>query len=183
MPAYSGKAQPFLDAIANSVFESTEFRNWLIQGTSAEAEYLNSSVLRDEQREVRWKNKPTKQPFWANYWCGLDSRCTCRVEGSKGLESDAIFFLRNNADRTLAMHMEFKHADEPFQYGQAECYPLRAKCFSETHSTRKTLNTHQDWITILVCGDEALCDKETENFSRVISHRELDIKIPDYPPR
>jgi hypothetical protein len=92
MPAYSGKAQPYLDAIAASVFTSREVRNWLIKGTPAEANYVGSSVLTEEQRALRWRAKPTKQPFWANYWCGPDSRCSCRIDGSKGLESDAIFF-------------------------------------------------------------------------------------------
>lgn len=181
MPAYSGKAQPFLDAIAKNVFESHEFRDWFIQGTPVEADYKGASVLVDEQRNVRWKTQPTKQPFWANYWCGRDSKCTCRVEGSKGLESDAIFFLRNNAERTLAIHVEFKHTAEPFQFGQAECYPLRAKCFSETHSSRSTLNAHQDWATILICGDDALDENEIQNFSKVITHREIATKVPDYP--
>lgn len=181
MPAYSGKAQPFLDAIADGVFASSEFRDWIIQGTSAESTYQGASVLFDEQRIVRWKKKRTKQPFWANYWCGRDGNCDCRVEGSKGLESDAIFFLRNSADRTLAIHVEFKHASEHFQIGQPECYPLRAKCFSETHSTRETLNAHDDWITVLFCGVNAMTDGRVENFCRVITHNEVVSKLPDYP--
>src|SRR5580658_10099968 len=103
MPAYSGKAQPYLDAIARGVFASSQVRIWLIKGTSAEPEYNDSTVLIDEQRAVRWRTKPTKQPFWANYWCGRDSRCTCRIEGSKGLESDAIFFFRNASVHVLAV--------------------------------------------------------------------------------
>lgn len=181
MPAYSGKAQPFLDAIANSIFRSSEFRDWIIQGTSAAESYQGASVLHDEQRDVRWKKRQTKQPFWANYWCGLDSKCTCRIEGSKGLESDAIFFLRNTANRILAVHVEFKHSLEPFQFGQPDCYPLRAKCFSETHSSRDTLNAHDDWITVLFCGDDALSDDGINNFCRVITHSDAAQKIPTYP--
>ena len=83
LPAYSGKAQPYLDAIAESVFASQTVRDWLIIGTPAERAFTGASVLIDEQRAVRWTTKETKQPFWANYWCGRDSRCTCRIEGSK----------------------------------------------------------------------------------------------------
>ena len=76
------------------------------------------------------------QPFWANYCCGRDSRCTSRIEGSKGLESDAIFFFRNSSHRVLAVHVEFKHPNEPFGFGQPDAYPLRAACFTKTHLER-----------------------------------------------
>lgn len=172
MPAYSGKAQPYLDAIAESVFKSTDVRDWLITGTPAEASYVGSEVLIDEQRAVRWRTKPTKQPFWANYWCGLDSRCTCRIEGSRGLESDAIFFFRNHLNRVLAVHIEFKHPGESFGFGQPEAYPLRAACFTKTFQTRPTLNSHHDWTTVLFCGSESLSDERLSHFQRVITHRE-----------
>ena len=53
MPAYSAKAQPYLDVIAASVFRSQDVRDWLIKGTPAEANYTGSDVLIDEQRAVR----------------------------------------------------------------------------------------------------------------------------------
>jgi hypothetical protein len=138
MPAYSGKAQPYLDAIAASVFTSQEVRNWLIKGTPAEANYAGSSVLTEEQRALRWQAKPTKQPFWANYWCGPDSRCSCRIDGSKGLESDAIFFFRNSSRRVLAVHVEFKHVNEAFSFGQ----PGAARCGGRIRSSTCALVTH-----------------------------------------
>jgi hypothetical protein len=100
MPGYSSKPQPYLDAIADGVFTSQEVRDWLISGTPAETSFSGATVLVDEQRVVRWKSKPTKQPFWANYWCGRDTNCTCRLQGSKAIESDAIFFLRNTSIRS-----------------------------------------------------------------------------------
>jgi hypothetical protein len=36
MAAYSEKAQPYLDAIAASVFASQDVRDWMIAGTPAE---------------------------------------------------------------------------------------------------------------------------------------------------
>jgi hypothetical protein len=181
MHAYSEKAQPFLDAIAESVFTSQGFRDWLIRGTPVEQQFTGSSVLIDEQREVRWRSKPTKQPFWANYWCGLDSRCTCRIDGSKGLESDAIFFFRNKSNCVLAVHVEFKHPRESFGFGQPEAYPLRAACFAKTYQKRSTLNAHQDWTAIIFCGAEALSDPRLSNFHRVISHSEAAKMIVRYP--
>lgn len=165
MPAYSGKAQPYLDAIAESVFTSQDVRDWLIAGTPAEANYAKSDVLIDEQRAVRCRVKPTKQPFWANYWCGRDSRCTCRIDGSKGLESDAIFFFRNSSSRILAVHVEFKHRNEAFGFRQPEAYPLRAACFAKTHHERSTLNAHHDWTTAIFCGAEALSDQRLSHFN------------------
>src|SRR5690242_2529465 len=109
MHGYSAKAQSYLDAIAEGVFTSRLVRDWLISGTPFERSYFGSDALIDEQRDVRWYRKQTKQPFWANYHCGKDSACTCRIPGSKGLESDAVFFLRNNLSRVLAVHVEFKH--------------------------------------------------------------------------
>ena len=181
MPAYSGKAQPNLDAIAEGVFSSIGFRNWIIEGTSAAAKYHDALPLIDEQRDVRWAKKPTKQPFWANYWCGRDTRCTCRVYGSKGLESDAIFFLKNENWRRLAIHVEFKHSREQFSFGQAACYPLRADCFSKTHQQRSTLNAHEDWITVIFCDDAALRKEELECFDRIIRHSDAAGYLAGWP--
>jgi hypothetical protein len=181
MPAYSGKAQPYLDAIAEGLFASQEIRDWLLVGTSMAEQYTGAKVLIDEQRAVRWRVKPTKQPFWANYWCGRDSRCTCRIEGSKGLESDAIFFLRNDLARVLAVHVEFKHTGEAFSYGQPEAYPLRAACFAKTYHERPTLNRHDHWMTVLFCGEETLIDQRLTYFQRVITHGEAARMIRAYP--
>jgi hypothetical protein len=181
MPAYSSKAQPYLDAIAGGIFASETVRDWLIKGTPVEAEYLGADALFDEQRKVRWQKSQTKQPFWANYWCGKDSRCTCRIEGSKGLESDAIFFLRSRSERVLAVHVEFKHAYEAFGYGQPEAYPLRADCFARTYHTRATINPHRDWTTVLFCGEDSLSDERISNFQRVITHSEAAAMIAGYP--
>jgi hypothetical protein len=181
MPAYSGKAQPYLDAIAKNVFTSQRVRDWLIKHTPVEGEYAGSEVLLDEQRAVRWQTKPTKQPFWANYWCGRDSRCTCRIEGSRGLESDAIFFFRNALNRVLAVHVEFKHKKEAFGFGQPEAYPLRAACFAKTYHHRPTVNAHHDWTTVLFCGSDSLSDPRLSHFHRVITHEEAALMIGDYP--
>jgi len=191
MSGYSAKAQPYLNAIAESVFTSQEVRDWLIKGTPMEANYLGSDVLIAEQEAVRWAKRRTKQPCWANYFCGLDSRCTCRIEGSKSLESDAIFFFRNrqptkkhegDSSRVLAVHIEFKHPREPFKFGQPEGYPLRAACFVKTHQMRETLNEHHDWTTVIFCDAESVLDQRVlSNFQRRITHDEAAGLIGGYP--
>lgn len=95
-PCIARSCPLLMSRTAESVFTSQDVKDWLIKGTPVEVDYVGSRVLIDEQRVVRWRAKPTKQPFWANYWCGRDSSCTCRIEGSKGLESDAIFFFSNS---------------------------------------------------------------------------------------
>ena len=181
MPGYSSKAQPYLDVIAEAVFQSVEVRDWLIRGTPAEAHYRAADVLVDEQRAVRWRSRKTTQPFWANYFCGRDAACTCRIQGSRALETDAMFFLRNGSGRVLAIHIEFKHPYEAFQFGQPEGYPLRAECFARTYQSRPTINAHQDWATVLFCGGEALADPRVKCFQRVITHDEAAGVIPGWP--
>jgi hypothetical protein len=181
MPAYAEKAQPYLDAIADAVFNSQGVRDWLIKGTSAESTYAGSRVLIDEQRAVRWRQKATKQPYWANYFCGRDSRCTCRIAGGKGLESDAIFFFRNSSKQILAVHVEFKHPNERFTFGQPEAYPLRAACFVKTWRERPTLNAHDDWTTVIFCDVKSVSDYTRTYFQRVITHDETGQMIATYP--
>jgi hypothetical protein len=181
MPAYSGKAQPYLDAIAASFFSSQAVRDWIVFGTSAASTYTGAKPLGDEQRDKRWIKGRTKQPFWANYWCGLDRRCICRIPGSKGLESDAIFFMRNQERRVLALHVEFKHPREPFQFGQPESYPRRAACFVKTWKNRSSINEHHDWATVIFCGSDALSDSRMVHFQRIITHEEARKVIAAYP--
>ena len=88
------------------------------------------------------------------------------------LSSDAIFFFRNSSRRVLAVHVEFKHVNEAFSFGQPEAYPLRAACFAKTYHERPTLNAHDDWTTIIFCGAELLSDKRLSCFQRIITHRE-----------
>jgi hypothetical protein len=173
MSDYSAKAQPYLNVIAANVFLSQVFRDWLIVGTPAEAIYQGSSVLVDEQRAVRWRRKPTKQPFWSNYHCGLDAACKCRIPESKALESDAIFYFQNVSGRTLALHIEFKHRSELLKYGQSEAYPLRAMCFQERVLYGHPYSiAHDDWALAIFCDEDSLNDPRVQKFQRKISHVE-----------
>jgi hypothetical protein len=181
MAGYSAKAQPYLNAVAEGIYSSRQIRDWLIKGTPAELTYTGAHVLIEEQQAVRWAKKPTKQPFWANYFCGRDSLCECRIEGSKSLESDAIFFLRNASARVLAVHVEFKHPNESFGFGQPEGYPLRAACFATGTYRPTTVNGHHDWTTVIFCGAECLSDPRLSHFHRVITHSEAAIMISAYP--
>jgi hypothetical protein len=101
---------------------------------------------------------------------------------AKRAESDAIFFLENQANRVLAIHIEFKRVNELFAPGQAEAYPMRAACFAKTHESRPTLNAHHDWATVLFCGPEKLADPRLASFQRVITHGQAAAMLAGYPP-
>jgi hypothetical protein len=92
MPAYSGKAQPYLDAIAGGVFTSQDVRDWLIAGTPVGADYAGSSALIDEQRAVRWRIKATKQPCWANYCADATTAALAGSKAAKDLNPTPFSF-------------------------------------------------------------------------------------------
>lgn len=181
MSPYSARALPFLTAIAENIFVSQDARNWIIQGTPAATDYTDAEVLIDEQRALRCRGRAPKQPFWANYWCGRDRHCTCRIEGSRALESDAIFFFRNHHGRVLAVHVEFKCRGEQFLFGQPEAYPLRAACFARTHQQRPKVNAHDDWVTVIFCDKASLGEPRLSNFQRIITHDEAAQILARYP--
>ncbi|MXW93089.1 MAG: hypothetical protein F4114_12210 [Rhodospirillaceae bacterium] len=175
---YSDKAQPYLDAIANAVFSEQSARDWLVARTHHTPAYNGARSLHREQHALRPK---TKQPFYCNYWCGKDARCTCRIAGSKSLETDAMFFLEAGSGRRLAAHVEFKHPGEPLRLGQAEGYPLRAACWADRDRCPGTVLPHDDWLTVIFCGDTEIDDRSVDPFDRRIGHSEARATIPGYP--
>ncbi len=86
------------------------------------------------------------------------------------MEIDALFFLRNTAGRTIALHIEMKRDREPLSIGQAEAYRPRAACFRDQRRVRKTLLAHDDFITVLFCGVGTDIRLVERHFDRVILH-------------
>ncbi len=175
---YSRRAQPFLDAIAEAVFSGQAVRDWLVAETRHAQVYIGARSLHREQARLR---PNTKQPFYCNYWCGKDSRCTCRVAGSRSLETDAMFFLEAESGRRLGVHVEFKHVSEPLLPGQAEGYPLRADCWARRDKRPGTVVPHDDWLTVIFCGDAETGELAVAPFDRRIGHGEARKMIPGYP--
>ncbi len=174
----SPKAQPYLDAIAAAVFASQQVRDWLVAGTSLAQAYAGAKSLHEEQQRLR---PGTKQPFYCNYWCGKDSDCTCRVEGSRSLETDAMFFLEAVSGRRLGVHVEFKHPGESLGFGQAEGYPLRAACWADSGRCPRRVVPHHDWLAAISCGDAEAHSGPVAPFDRRIGHGEARRVIPNYP--
>ena len=176
--SYSSKAQPYLGAIAEAIFSKQAVRDWLVAETRHAHVYTSAKSLHQEQERLR---PNTKQPFYCNYFCGKDSRCTCRIEGSGSLETDAMFVLEAGSGRRLGLQAEFQHAGEPLLFGQAEGYPLRADCWACRSPRPKPVVPHDDWLTVIFCGDAETHEQAFAPFDRRIGHGEARKMIPDYP--
>ena len=182
MAKYSGKAQPYLDAIADAVFSQEKVRNWLLAGTRHEFAYANARCLDDEQKACRGN---IKAQFYSNYWCH-----TCKEETNCGVkrivdhprvETDMMAFLESDKGRRLAIHIEFKRDGERFSSGQATAYPLRAECWAKNGYGPRSVMAHQDWLTVIFCGDNMKGSSEVAPFDRRISHSEARSMIVHYP--
>ena len=174
--SYSFRAQPFLDAIADAVFSRQTVRDWLVAETHHAQVYTGAVSLHEQQERLR---PGTKLPFYCTYFCGKDPRCTCRIEGSRSLETDAMFFLEAGSGRRLGVHVEFKHAGESLRPGQADGYRLRADCW--VHHCPRTVVPHDDWLTVIFCGDAETQEPAETPFDRRIGHLEARKMIPGYP--
>ena len=174
---YSYKALPYLDAIATGVFSEQSVRDWLVATTRHASAYEGARSLHLDQQSIR----PKPERYYCTYHCGKDSNCTCRIDGSKSLETDAMFFLEALSGRRLGVHVEFKHPGERFGFGQAEGYPLRAACWADRVRCPGTVLPHDDWLTVIFCGDAEIHDRSVAPFDRRIGHSEACGVIPGYP--
>ena len=178
MAGYSDRAQPYLDALARAAFDAASVRDWLLSGTQHAGTYAGARSLHNEQFALR---PNTKQPFYCNYWCGRDTRCTCRPEGSRGLESDLMLFLENAAGRRLGLHLEFKAPGERLSFGQAQAYRMRAACWSSGAYRPRSVMPHQDRACVIVCRRLEHDARELTHFDRVIDHTDAAAFIPGWP--
>lgn len=178
MSAYSMRAQPYLDALAAAVFSSDAARDWLVAGTCWDAAYRGAQSLHAEQAARR---KPMRQPFYCNYWCGLDSRCACRIEGAKGLETDMMVFLQAPTGRRLGISIEMKAPGDRLRPGQAACYRLRAACWCQGTTGYSAIVPHDDWMTAIICPDADLGGTDIAHFDRAIGHGEAVQRVAGWP--
>ncbi len=174
----SHTAQPYLDAIAAAIHAGQDIRDWLVAGTRGDA-WRGALSLHDRQHALRRKGQ--KQPFYCNYHCGLDSRCTCRPDGTTALETDLMAFLAHDTGKVLALHLEFKHHREPLKPGQAAAYPMRAACWARGDHCPRTVMPHDAWMTVIVCDPAFHPAAELAHFDRVLSHADAATRIPGWP--
>jgi hypothetical protein len=120
-----------------------------------------------------------KNPYWFNYWCGKDKRCACRI--GTGIETDILLIFDCINGRRLGLHIEVKRPGEMLGDGQAESYPRRAACWANPNTRPKTVPSHHDFLTMLVCGRDLASDIRLRHFDKVVFHDEIAKQIQLYP--
>jgi hypothetical protein len=165
--SYSPVATRFLEDICYAAFDSQRVRDWLVEGTSKAKEFSGAASLHREQADRRGA---IKGPFFTNYWWGDGVIGSCRPEGSKACEVDAMLFLAAGTGGRLAIHMEHKSAGERFSFGQAEAYPMRAERFADRRFCPRQLVPHDQWLTLIFCDDAEVGSASLAPFRRQIGH-------------
>jgi hypothetical protein len=180
---YQLAVQPYLDAIARGIQNHAASRAFILQETEYQQSYADAKPLWQEQWKKRDPGNSLKCPFWSNYWYNPCHSCNCRIDGSVSMEIDAIFFLRNGAGKTMAIHIEIKRDYEPLSLGQAEAYRPRAACYRDQRRVRRGILAHDHFVTVLVCGNGPDVHSAERHFDRVISHANAREMFPGYPTK
>ena len=94
-----------------------------------------------------------------------------------------MFFLQSTEGKRLAVHIEMKRDRESLSIGQAEAYRPRAACFRDQRRERKTLLSHDHFITVIFCGIGTDIPLIERYFDRVILHEDARNFFPEYPIR
>jgi hypothetical protein len=178
---YQLAAQPYLDAIARGIQRQAASRAFLLWKTEYQHSYSDAEPLWQEQWKKRDPRDSLKCPFWSNYSYNPCQSCNCRIDGSASMEIDAMFFLRNSAGKTMAIHIEVKRHHEPLLHGQAEAYRLRAACYRDQRRVRRGIIAHDHFITVLVCGAGKDVHSAKNYFDRVILHEDAREVFLGYP--
>jgi hypothetical protein len=179
MTPYSDAELRYARPVAEAILADKYFRGWLLAGTPHQETYSNAEPLGDIQAALR--SKGMKNPYWFNYWCGKDSRCTCRI--GTGIETDVLVVLDSFKERRLAIHIEIKRPGDTLGSGQAESYPRRAACWADPATKPGTVPAHEDFVTILICGKDLESDTRVSAFDKVIFHDAIAERLTIYPER
>ena len=177
MASYSASELRYARPLANALLVSGLFRQWFFSGTRHENDVLMARPLGDLQLQLR--SPGIKNPYWFNYWCGKDKRCSCRV--GTGIETDILLLWEVGNARRLALHIEVKRPGDCLGDGQAESYPRRAACWSTPATKPQTVPAHDQYATMLVCGPELAADSRCKWFDKVLFHGDIAKRIAVYP--
>jgi hypothetical protein len=178
MAKYSPKEFLYARPIANGLLSAGQFREWFLAGTKFGARASDAEAQAEEQAALR-TTENSRRWFWFNYWCPKDRRCECR--GEKGIETDILLIYQSPDHFRFAVHVEIKPPGEGLLTGQAESYPRRGLCWTDSATRPRTVPPHQDFVAVLVCGDELCSDKRISNFGKVILHRDIATRLSPYP--
>jgi hypothetical protein len=177
MAAYSELELRYARPVAEAVLADPAFRRWLLCQTPFERTYFDAVPIGDEQARLR--SRGLKNPYWFNYWCGKDRRCSCRV--GTGIETDILIILASPQARRLAIHIEVKRPGEKLGDGQAESYRRRAACWASVETRPRTVPPHDEFITVLLAGRSLADDPLISLFDKVVFHDEVAGLIRPFP--
>lgn len=178
MAKYSSKEFLYARPLAYALLTDTSFRQWFFAGTKFADRVLTSLLHTAEQAKLR-TTADSRKWFWFNYWCPKDGSCECR--GEKGIETDILLILEEPAGSRFSLHVEVKQPGENFLPGQAESYPRRGLCWTNSNKRPRTVPAHDDFLTAIVCGDNLKHDARLLNFDKTIFHSDVEQKISPYP--
>ena len=64
---------------------------------------------------------------------------------------------------------------------EAKSYPRRAECWLNSTTRPRTVPSHQDFLTIIVCGRNLRSDLRLSSFDKVVFHDEVANHLGAYP--
>jgi hypothetical protein len=153
-------------AFADHIKDSLEFVSWVLGYTKFAALGSEVRVLWKEQKE---KRTSPNAPWW-RHW----HNPSCLCQGCRGgMETDIfiVFELIDNKKR-FSLHIENKTLKRSFDKGQAEAYPVRARCWA---NKERFLN-YTEFQTMLIAPNAFRQKKNNEElvlFDSFIAHEEI----------
>lgn len=173
MAAYSQLELKYARPLSEALIADPDFRTWFA-GDPTLASAIHDPALQASRRSPTMKN-----PYGFNYWCGKDSRCTCRI--GTGIEIDILLVFQRPDGRRTALHVEVKRPGDRLGNGQALSYPRRAACWTAPETRPRTVPPHDDHIICLTHEGTGLSSGEAAAFHRIVQHDEIARRLPVYP--
>ena len=178
MAKYSPNEFLYARPIASALLHDRTFRQWFLADTKFAAVAADALPLGEDQSSLR-STPNSKRWWWFNHYCPKDGSCTCKL--GTGLETDILIIFEVIHEIRFALHVEVKRPSETLGDGQAETYPRRAACWSEPTTRPRRILAHEDYVTVLVCGDNLRADSRRSAFDQTRFHRDIEQRISPYP--
>lgn len=173
MVAYSDAELRYARPLAAALISNPAFRAWFAADPSL------ATAKHDPSLQARLRSHGMKNPYWFNYWCGKDSRCSCRI--GTGIETDILLIFDRLDHGCTAIHIEVKRPTDKLGDGQAESYPRRAACWRNPATRPRTVPPHDTTRLVLVHGFAEPPVTARHAFDALWHHDEVARHIGGYP--
>ncbi len=175
---YSKNEFLYARPLASALLTNASFREWFLSRTKLGAIAREACPLAELQASLRTTPSARKW-FWFNVFCPKDGSCECR--GNKGIETDILLVFKSPDDARFAVHVEVKPPNEDFLPDQAESYPRRGACWANAVTRPRTVVAHDNFTTILVCGENLRSDLRRSAFDDTHFHLDIEKWLSPYP--